>query len=208
MLVIAGTVTVLGTACRISVDGDGDNVTQGFDVEGFNRIEISQAFEAEIVVGEETRVEVEVDEELIDRVDVVVDGDVLTVGLGGGLASTTGDLKVRITTPNLEAVAADGAAQAEIEGIDATSFELRLGGASQVTAEGSVASLTLNADGASAADLKDLLVERATVDLDGASSAEFVDLDEVDGTVGGASSLDVPDDATVAVETSGAGSVN
>ena len=208
ILVIVAAVTVLGTACRVSIGGGGDRVTRSFDVGDFSRIEISQSFEAEIVVGEEAGVEVQADEELIDRVQVGVDGDQLTVGLDGGLVWTTGELKVRITTPELEALAANGAARVDVEGIDAASLELRLDGASEVTADGSVDRLTLDANGASRADLDALSVERATVDLDGASSADFGDLGEVEGTVGGASSLDVPDSTTVDVATSGAGSVN
>lgn len=206
VLAIAGGVAALGAACSFSID-TAETVTQSFDVEAFNQIDIGQAFDATILVGPATSVEVEINDELVDKLSVVVENQRLVISLNDGLISTSGPMKVNITTPDLEALSANGAAEVEIEGLDAESFDLRVDGAADITADGSIGELTLDANGASNIDLDQVAIRRAEIQVDGATSVDFDDLQEIEGTIDGASSVDVPDGTTVDVETSGASSI-
>ncbi len=206
VLALAGSTALILTACNISIDTT-ETVTESFDVSDFTEIDVAHAFDASVSVGDATSVEIEVDEELLDRLSVEVDGETLVVRLTDGLVATSGPLRLNITTPSLEAVTIAGAADMEIEGLNGESFDLRTNGAANISATGSIEALTIEADGASKIDLDGLTIGQATVDVDGASRVEFDELDRIDGQVSGASSVDVADGTTVDVETSGASSI-
>ncbi len=204
---VVGVVALTTTACRVDLDL-GQVVTRDFDVTEFDEVEVDSAFEVIIEVGEEPSVQVDVHEEVEDRLRVTQDGDRLRVGFDGGLFSTSGDLEVRITTPSLTAVDFDGAVDAEITGIDADRFEVDVDGASRVEGRGSVGVLVIDADGASRADFDAVSADRAEVDADGASSIDVAGADRVEGRADGASSISVGDEASVNVRTGGAASVD
>lgn len=202
MATAAGAVTVLAAGCTFEINTD-DTVTERFDVADFTAVDIGHAFDATIVVGEETEVEIEIDEELLDRLDVRVEDERLVVGFTGGLVSTSGTMDIMIHTPTLTGLHAGGAADVSIDGLDAETFELTADGATDVDASGTIGDLTLDVDGASTVDLDDVDVTTATVDVDGASSVDLDNAASVTGSIGGASSLDVSDDADVDVATGG-----
>ena len=204
---VVGVAALTTTACQVDLDL-GEVVTREFDVTEFDEIEVDSAFDVFIEVGDEPSVEIDVHEEVEDRLRVDQDGDRLSIGFDGGFLSTSGDLEVRITTPSLTSVDFDGAVDAEITGIDAERFEVDLDGASRVDGRGSVGVLVIDADGASRADFDAVTADRAEVDLDGASRVDVAGADRVEGSAGGASSVSVSDEASVNVRTSGAASID
>lgn len=204
---VAG-VAVIGTACQVDINTGGETVTETFDVTEFTEVEISSAFDVTIEIGDEPSVEIDLNDEVLDRLEVEQDGDRLSIGFDGGLFSISGPLDARIVTTDLTKVSLDGAVDASIRGLDASQLDVELSGASQVTGRGSVGVLVIDADGASQADFADTEVERAEVDVSGASSVDLNGAAEVRGQASGASSVDVsPDADNVNVTTSGASSV-
>lgn len=208
MLAAAGGVALLSAACTFEIDTNGETVSKSFDVEDFDQIEIAQAFEATIVVGDATGVEFEINKELLDLLEVEVEDDRLVIGVGGGLVSTSGPMRVTITTPDLSALSTGGAAEVDIESLDASDFDLEVTGAADVTASGTITNLDLEVAGASNVDLSGTAVDTATVSIDGASNVELTDVSSVSGSVSGASSIDVPDSDTFDIDASGASSVD
>lgn len=202
-----GGAALLASACTIEIDS-GETVTETYDVGDFERVSIDTSWDADIEVGPETSVEVQVDEEILDKVDIKVEGDTLFVDLDSGLFSISGDLDIHITTPTLVGVEVDGATQLDIEDLDTDRFEVDVNGASQVTADGTVRELIISADGASQLDFDQVVADRAEVDANGASQIDLAGADEVRGDLDGASQLDVAPDADVNVSTSGASSID
>ncbi len=204
---VAG-VAVIGTACQVDINAGGETVTETFDVTEFTEVEVSSAFDVTIEIGDEPSVEIDLNDEVLDRLEVEQDGDRLSIGFDGGLFSISGPLDARIVTTDLTKVSLDGAVDASIRGLDASQLDVELSWASQVTGRGSVGVLVIDADGASQADFADTEVERAEVDVSGASSVDVNGAAEVRGQASGASSVDVsPDADNVNVTTSGASSV-
>lgn len=208
LMASVGAAALLGAACNFDIEAGGETVTTTFDVEDFREVEIGNAFEAVIVVGDTTSVEVEIAEQLEDKLDVRVDGDRLHVGIDGGLISSSSNMMVTITTPELAALTANGATDIDVQNIDAADFDLQVNGASSVDAEGSVTNLTLTAEGASDVDLDGVSVDVADVTVGGASDVSLGDVSTVTGSVGGASSLGLPNSGTVDVEVSGNSSID
>lgn len=207
-LAAIGAVAVLSAACTFSIDTGADTATKDFDVESFSEVAVAQAFEATITVGDETSVEVEIDEDLLDDVEVSVDGDRLTVELTKTLVTTNGPMRVRITTPQLSALDVGGAARVDLNGLNGGDFDLDIDGAASLDAEGSIDELSLEADGATRVDLDDTEVGTATVDMNGASNVSLANVAEVTGSVSGVSSLDIPEPNVSDIDKSGVASVN
>lgn len=205
-LAIAGGVALLTAACSFSIDV-GDTVTQSFDVEDFDELEIKSAFEVDVVVGDETSVSFDVGEDVVDRLSVeVVDGR-LIIDFDDGLFQTSGPLDVRITTPTLSVVDVDGAIDMEIDGLNADDFAVTIEGASKLEAEGTVETLTLTSSGATNVDFSDVTVGSATVDIDGAATVKVPDAQSVTGSIDGASTIEVPSTGTVDIDSSGVSSI-
>lgn len=79
-----------------------------------------------------------------------------------------GDLDVKITTPNLNAFAVQGAGDVEIRGARGEALAVVLSGAGEVSATGSVQSLNARINGAGEMDLSQLTAVDATVFVNGA----------------------------------------
>lgn len=205
---IIGGAVLMTTACRININSGGEIVTRTFDITEFDELEVSSAFDVVVEIGDEPSLEIDIDEEVADRLDVDQDDDRLRIGFDGGLFSVSGPLEIRVTTTELTKVTFDGAVDAEINGLDTERFEVELNGASQVTGHGSVDVLVIDADGASSADFSETAADLAEVDANGASSIDVTGAKEVTGEAGGASSVDVSPNANQNVSTSGASSVD
>lgn len=202
-------IALLATGCRISIGSDdGDTVTETFDIDEFSELEVSTAFDVEIDVGSETTLEIDVDEDLVEDLDIDQEGDRLSIDIDQGFFSTSGPLRARITTPNLEALRLNGAVEVDVKGLDGDRLDLELNGASKVTGEGSVRSVTIDSDGASTVEFDDVEIEEVQLDIDGASSLQLNGAANVTGRLDGASSVDVSNSASVDVITSGASSID
>lgn len=199
---------VVGTACRVDVDLSGEEIIREFEVTEFDEIEVGNAFDVFIWVGEEPSVTVRVDEQIEDRVEVVQDGNRLEIGFDDGLFTTSGKAQVEITTTDLRLLDLDGAVSARIVGLEADRLEVDIDGASNVNGRGSVGVLVVDADGASRLDFDRATIDLVEIDADGASSIEVRGATEVTGRAGGASSIHVSEEAVTRIDTSGVSSID
>lgn len=205
LALVAG--ALLSAGCGVETDA-GDTVTESFAVDEFDELEIDGAFDVTMVLGEEPSVQIETGENLVDDLRVELDGPRLSIGLDDGWFSfTTTDIEARITTTDLLRLDLDGAVSVDIENLDADRFELDLDGASRVAGEGSIGELVIDSNGASRVDFDEVIIDEVEVDADGASRLSLVQAASVSGTLNGATSVDVSDEAEVNVRTEGASSI-
>ena len=212
------------------VDGSRRTVTEEFDIRGFSKVDVSHAFQVEIVQSSSYRVVVRVDDNLQE--DLVVDrrGDTLVVGLKPFRSYNLGNatLKADVFMPDLRALEASGASDLRIGGfssvkdfevklsgasylegdISARDVSIEVSGASRVRLQGKAEDLRLDASGASNLDLEDFPVEDADIELSGASEAEVVLRGTLDIKASGASRLYFGGNPTMGrVDLSGASSI-
>jgi hypothetical protein len=109
----------------------------------FDKVEIHDGFHVDIIVGEEYSVTLMVDEDVLEKVEAVKQGDTLIFRVKPFQGIIPGSLVAEVTMPALTA--------------------LSLGSGSHVNVSGSGDELTLKASAASHADLSDFKVENATV---------------------------------------------
>lgn len=216
-LLLAAILSILITGCAgipdllsmERVTGSGNVSEQEYDLSGFTAVSIGSAFAGEVEYGEEYRVVVRVDDNVLPDVQVTVTDNTLQVGLAPRLRVNTSELHVTITMPAIEAITLHGASRIALDGfphaptfvadvagaseltgtIEADDLKIRQNGASRVTLAGAGETLSVNLSGASVANLIDLTVATADVTLAGASKAEITASDTIDLVAGGASTL-------------------
>ena len=197
---------VLVGALAGCVQGQGPVTSETREVGAFSRIEASTGIRVVVRIGPSEAVEVTAHENLLPVIATDLRGETLNIEASEDF-TTLEPVTVTVVVPALDGITLSGGSQAVIDGLDAESLELRIGGGAQVTAAGSVGSVTLHADGGATASLEDLSVRVATVSMDGGATATLTASDDVTGTAASGSRLTVLGDAVVSVEESGGSEV-
>lgn len=207
-LPIAATALAM-SACNIDVDFDEESVRQPFDLETFDAITIDAPFDVTIRQGSTQSVVIEIGENRLDDLIVEVVNGELRLDLESGNFNIGSDLVATITVTDLESLQASSASDVVVADLDVDDLVMKADRASQISVSGSVETLALDMSEASSADLDGTTIGTVTLEMSGASSAEFpATVDEINGSISGASSLDVADATNVRVETSGASSID
>ena len=81
------------------VTGSGNSASERRDVAGFNEVEVSGAFQVEIVAGKDFSVELQADDNILPLIQTKVDGNTLQIELAQSVRSKS-EMIVRISAPN------------------------------------------------------------------------------------------------------------
>jgi serine/threonine-protein kinase len=208
----------------------GKVVTREAEIVGFDTVDVSHAFRAEISRGEAFRVVVRVDENLSEHVEITKQENVLRIGLKPGVVCRGGPITMEalVTMPQLAGVHLSGACRGSLRGfqsaeplsvrlsgashvngsIECGEVRLRVSGASHVALEGRCGDVTIDVSGSSTVDLSDFPVSDARVRASGASKATVHAGGAVDASASGSSHVFILGDPTLRrVSTSGSSSV-
>jgi hypothetical protein len=170
-LLLAGcVVTPEGFGFPRAIRGSGEVVTRELELIDFERVEVHNAFQANIRQGDDFRVVVEVDEAALPFLRTTKQGNALQIGLEPGV-SFIGNVTLRaeVTMPTLSGLSASGASVVEFAGfsssqnldlnasgasslrgeIDAGNTRMDVSGAGQVTLNGELQDISLEVSGAS-----------------------------------------------------------
>ncbi len=170
MLVLFVAVALLAGCGLSSLTGSGNVVTQEEAITGFDRLDVSHGFQVDISQGETFRVVIRADDNLVEHLQVVKEGNTLRIGLKPGRSYTLIDstLEAEVTMPELAAADLSGGSHLRGE-IDAGDVTFDLSGGSHVTLGGSAGDLTVDAGGGSHAKLGNLAAVNANVEASGGS---------------------------------------
>jgi hypothetical protein len=216
-VVVMATVLMVGAACN-SVSGSGNVVTRQIDVTPFTELEISNAFAVSITVGSSERAAVRVDDNLVDSLDIRVDGDTLHIGLQSRTDAIDATLEADVTVRSLSRLEGSGASTITfVDPIEATTLvvtlsgtselagpvrigegSLELSGASNVGLSGSATTLEITGSGASRVGTQQLTIEDLTIDLSGGSNAEVTVTGSLAAAASGGSTLRFAGSPTIA----------
>jgi Putative auto-transporter adhesin, head GIN domain len=207
--VVALLAVVTGGCGLLGEEGSGVLVTRRIQVPvEIERVEIGDAFRSTIRVGAAAPSgEIAIDDNLLDRLRVEVDGDTLRIDLDGRVRDAT--LRADIGLVRLRSLDISGASQVRVEGqvtddltIDASGASrievgsveldelfLDVSGASQVSIDGTAGHLRADVSGASRLAMFGLEADEAEVDVSGASDAELTVLGRLEARASGASSV-------------------
>lgn len=143
------------------IKGSGKMARDVRSVKPFKRVRISGGFEVLYQSGQEYRVDLSGDDNIIPWISSNVSGDELLLTTKKSFTTQSG-IKIVVTAPTLQALTLDGSADVTLNDLRAPSFTLTATGSGDITASGQVGDLTLSVSGAGNIDARRLRSERAT----------------------------------------------
>jgi Putative auto-transporter adhesin, head GIN domain len=191
--------------------GGGDRITETRGVAPFERLEISDDIDVEVVPGDGSEVRVYGGEDVLDRVETDSSGGVLRIDIRDrGIVigeDPLGDVRVQVAASELDAVQIESSADVDLGELALPELVLEIEGAGEVEASGAAGRLTATIQGAGDANLSELAVRTATIIVQGAGEAHVNVSERLDVTVQGAADVVYRGDPVVTKEIDGAGEV-
>jgi len=175
-------------------------------VDGFTRVTINSAIEADIQIGSPASVVIAANPDYLKRISTSVTRGTLTVQLDGEVATRL-VIKAHIVTPTLDGITVEGASRVTSTGLKGDlvanesgashlnlrgslgTMKVQLAGSSHLSALGSARACDLTVDNASTATLEQLEISAAKADCSGGSTVSFGSLLQVDFVAKDASSI-------------------
>jgi hypothetical protein len=210
LLALASVMTACGSLkwSRKGTSGSGTIRTEKREVGAFSAVEVSGAYEVEIVCQKQPGLEVEGDDNILPLVKTYVENNTLYI-MSENSFNIKKPIKVRVTTANLEGVSSSGASKITLDGVKNEQLAIETNGASKIDATGETKTLEIESNGASRVDVTDLRAARVKVSLSGAGQANIYASEEVNADVSGAARVTYYGEPKVVNKSvSGAGSVN
>jgi hypothetical protein len=189
------------------VSGSGSAKVEKRSVPAFTKVDISGAYEVEIVAQKEQSLEIEGDDNLLPLIKTEVRNGVLEIGNEKSI-STKNKLRVRISVQQLDGIETSGASNIGATNVKSDDFQIHSSGASELKVSGEANTLSIDSSGAGTMDTKDLHAEKVDVHLSGAATAEVYATEELTASVSGGSNVDYyGNPKNVKEEKSGAGTI-
>ncbi len=198
-------------SCNIdSIQGSDTIVKKKIDIKGFTSIDVSSAFDVELVQSKNYKVILECNDNISEFVQIELDGKELIIGMEDFNSYSNTTLKVIIHAPSIERIEASGASEINFDKYEMENFELDLSGASDI--EGKLIikeGLHIEASGASDMKIRGK-TKNLTLDFSGASEfsgKKLIVSDALEIDASGASSISVTANGTIDIDISGASDV-
>jgi putative autotransporter adhesin-like protein len=191
--------------------GGGERTVETRPVAAYDRIEVAESMDVQVVPGDGREVRVAAGEHVIDRVVTESSGGVLKIDIRDrGIVigpDPLNDVSVQVPASELASVIVEGSGDVTLEGLDQEALELRVQGAGDVEASGTVDRLTASIQGAGDARLSQLRTRTAEVEVQGAADAELNVSEELDVSVQGAGDVSYAGNPEVRSNIEGAGDI-
>ena len=230
ILFVSIMVIVLTGCIPVTITGSGNVVTQEEHLTGFDWVDISHSFTVDISQGESFSVVIRIDDNLVEHLNVIKQGDTLKIGLDPtrdfNIQNAT--MEAKVTMPELTGLDLSGSSDANITGfnstenltvdlsgssslvgdIEAGDISIDLSGSSDMKLAGSAADLTIDISGSSDLDLAELPAVNARMAASGSSSAVVNASGRLDVEASGASDIYYLGDPTLGtISTSGSSTI-
>jgi hypothetical protein len=219
-------------SCRFMgkrVHGNGVVKTIEKPVGPFKEVEASGDIKLIVIQGDLKPVKLEADENILPYIDVIQEGDRLTIKTRDGFnLDPSGNLNVYVTSPHFTSIevsgssdiigqnkissteelnlGASGAGDIKME-VDAPKIKAGISGSGSITLKGQAKDVDIDLTGAGHAYCYELLSENTKIDISGAGSAQVYASVTLKAEVSGAGNIHYKGNASVSQSISGAGSV-
>jgi hypothetical protein len=197
------------SGCKFDrTSGSGKMKLEKREVPAFKALDISGAYDVEIVVQQEQSLEIEGDDNVLPLIKTEVQGGVLSINNEKSF-STKNKLRVRISVPSLDGISTSGASDIVASNVKSEDFKIDMSGASNLKLSGETSRLDVDLSGAGEVDAKDLHARIVSVHSSGAAKADVYASEELRAEVSGAGTVNYyGDPKTVKEDTSGAGTIS
>lgn len=187
--------------------GSGTSKVDKRSVPAFTAVDISGAYDVQIVAQKEQSLELEGDDNLLPLIKTEVKDGVLVVKNDKSISSKN-KLRLRINVQKLDGIETSGASDIVATNVKSDDFKIGTSGASELKVSGETKTLSIDSSGAGAIDTKDLHAEKVTITSSGAATAEVYASEELNASVSGAGAVEYyGNPKTVKEDKSGAGAI-
>ena len=202
---------IFAMALLVAGCGGGDRITETRKVAPFDRLDVTDSVDVEVVPGDGREVRVYGGEDVLDRVETSSNNGVLQIDVHDrGIVigpDPLGDVRVEVGASDLDGVDVESSADVDLGGVAVPELRIEIEGAGEVDARGNADRLTARIRGAGDANLSDLAVRTARVVVQGAGEAHVNVSERLDVTVQGAADVVYRGDPVVIKQIDGAGEV-
>ncbi|MEZ5891789.1 MAG: head GIN domain-containing protein [Parvularculaceae bacterium] len=170
------------------------DVSQSFDLSGYDRIEAAGVFELNVTVGGDFALEVSGTPEAMERLSATVENGELVLDQKRGPRGVKGwrdSLTATVSLPSLRAIDISGVVDGKATGIAAEAFTADLSGVGDLVLTGTCDNLNLDVSGVGDLDASGLKCKTVDVDVSGIGDAKVYASEAVDATVNGIGSITV-----------------
>jgi hypothetical protein len=199
LVALVGLAPFVLSACAIHIDsgswgggtamqGSGKRVAETRAVSAFHAIAFGGAGSLDVRVGQQQKVVLEIDDNLLPEITTEVRDGVLHIGGKRRYRSEKG-LHVTIQVPELDSMDLSGSGAARVEGVKGSKFRADISGSGRLAASGAVDSLALDISGSGRADLASLRVRDAAVDISGSGSVKVDARESLKADISGSGSI-------------------
>lgn len=169
---------------RTPDQGSANRVRQIRPAGDFTRIIADDALDVEIAIGPRASIELEGDDNLIDRIRTDAENGALHLRVRGGYRVRR-PMVARITMPRLDRVDLEASGDARITGLSGGQLALAGHGSGSFVASGAVDLLDVRIQGSGDANLEDLRAREARILINGSGDASAHVVDTIVATVNG-----------------------
>lgn len=188
------------------VAGSGNIVSQSRQTGAFDSVQTKGAVDLDIVIGAQTAVAVDMDDNLQALIRTEVHGRTLLIDSKGSWSADR-DPHVRIVLPALSAVDMEGSGNAALKGLNGGELALRVDGSGDIDASGHVASLAVLVNGSGDARLGPLRADTAEVRINGSGNVTVNAVRTLEASIYGSGDIHYRGDPKVTSRLHGNGSV-
>ena len=164
--------------------GSGNRVRQARQSGDFTHVIADDALDVEIAIGPRASIEIEGDDNLIDRIRTDAENGTLHLRVRGGYRVRR-PMVARITMPRLDRVDLEASGDARIAGLDGGRLALAGHGSGSFDVDGAVDEVEVRIQGSGDADLAGLRAGEARILINGSGDARAHVTDTIVATVNG-----------------------
>mgnify|MGYP006274316393 FL=1 len=208
--VLAAALLILVGSCGVFGErGSGELATEARNVDVFTGIDLKGIGSVSLVEGPDQSIQVTTDDNLLERLQTEMRGDVLTIYFSQGTREVT-SLEITIETPRIESVANSGSGSIRGSGeFLADRLDIDISGSGAVILEVQTQTLDVEVTGSGSAVLRGSAVNfRGDVSGSGSIEAAELSAERAEVDVGGSGRVEIDASRNINVEISGSGTVS
>lgn len=148
------------------INGNNEIITKEINLDKYKKINSFGSINLLVIPSSESKIEIECESNIIDKVKTEIKNDVLTIRIDGCI-STKREIKAIVYTDNLSSVKLNGSGNATLVDFSGESLDVTLLGSGSVKAVGEAYALSLNLCGSGSMHLDQLKASRVNATLAG-----------------------------------------
>lgn len=207
IILILAAASIFNGCRERGIKGSGEVITEEREIEEFSGIEVSGAYNINIIVGETNSLSITAEDNLQKYITSEVVNDKLIIENTRNILPKR-KIIIEISTTDLEEIISSGISNIYAERIDEQNFYVELKRAGVIELFGKVEMLEADISGAALLDSRELYARFVDIDIDGSARAEVYISEKLTADLSGNGSIDYyGDPLEVVVDNSGVGSV-